>query len=252
MKDNTQRFSQRVEDYERYRPRYPADAVRERLRRWCGLEPAWRAADVGAGTGMLSEVFLENGNQVTAIEPNQEMRAACERLQQRWPGLRVVDATAEQTGLADNSVELVAAGRAFHWFDTDRALPEFRRVLVPDGWVGLISIGRGKDESAQGKAFERLLIERCTDYAAVRGGYLIHERLAALFPRELHQEQLPGEELLTWDQFFGQNMSASIAPTRDDPRYPAFEEGMREHFATFAEGGLLRVKTACWVAAGRL
>jgi ubiquinone/menaquinone biosynthesis C-methylase UbiE len=252
MSDNTRRFSHRVEDYERYRQRYPAEAVLERLRMWCGLQPTWRVAYVGAGTGMLSEVFLENGNYVTAIEPNAEMRAACERLRQRWPGLRVVNATAEQTGLPDGSVEMVAAGRAFHWFDTERALQEFGRVLVPDGWVGLVSIGRAEDESAQGEAFERLLVECSTDYTYVRGGYRVHERLAALFPRELHQEQIPGEESLTWSEFFGQNMSASIAPTREDARYPAFEQAMKEHFAAFAENGVLRMKTTCWVSAGRL
>lgn len=250
--DNTQRFTDRVQDYERYRQRYPEDFLLDRLRQWCHLQPDWRIADVGAGTGMLSEVFLANGNPVIAIEPNAGMRSGCERLREPWPKLQVIDTTAEHTGLPDESVEVVAAGRAFHWFDTDRALGEFRRVLVPNGWVVLAAIARAKDDSAQGKAFERLLLECATDYASIRNGYNVHERLDSLFPRELHQDSFDTDEFLTWEQFLGQNMSASIAPARNDPRYPAFEQQLKQHFAEFAKDGLLRVKTTCWVSAGRL
>jgi SAM-dependent methyltransferase len=250
-KDSTERFSERVADYERYRERYPADEVLSRLRAWCGLEPAWRVADVGAGTGMLSEVFLGNGNAVTALEPNAEMRAACERLETRWPRLQVVNATAEATGLADASVEVVAAGRAFHWFDHARALPEFRRVLVPGGWVVLVSAGRAKEASAQNDAFERLLVEFGTDYKYVRGGFRVHERLDELFPGELHQDQISGEHAAVWEELLGFTMSLSVAPTREDARYPAFEGALRGWFEEFAKDGVLRVKTTCWMSAGR-
>jgi len=78
--DNTQRFTGRVTAYERYRTRYPAAEIIETLREWTGLTSEWNIADIGAGTGMLAEVFLENGNAVVAVEPNQEMREACVRL----------------------------------------------------------------------------------------------------------------------------------------------------------------------------
>ena len=98
MKEHTERFTGRVEDYERYRLRYPA-AVIEMLVARCGLRREHMIADVGAGTGMLAELFLEHGNAVVAIEPNDDMRAACERLASLWPGLSAVKATAEATGL---------------------------------------------------------------------------------------------------------------------------------------------------------
>lgn len=249
--ENIDRFTNRVEEYERYRPRYPAEGVLMRLRSWCGLDPQWRVADVGAGTGMLSEVFLANGNPVTAIEPNAEMRAACERLQARWPQLAVLNATAEETGLADQSVEVVAAGRAFHWFDHVRALLEFQRVLVPGGWVVLVSSGRAKDGSPQSEAFERLLVDFGTDYNYVREGYRVHENLSELFPGELHQDQIHGEQTATWDQWLGFALSLSVVPARDDSRYPTFEQALRKWFDMFANGGLLRLKMTCWVSAGR-
>lgn len=249
--NNVERFTNRVDEYERYRQRYPADEVLVRLRSWCGLDPLWRIADVGAGTGMLSEVFLANGNPVTAIEPNAEMRAACERLQSTWPQLKVMDGTAEETGLANASMEVVAAGRAFHWFDHARALPEFRRVLVPDGWVVLVSIGRAKDNTRQTAAFEQLLVDFGTDYKYIRGGYRVHENLSEMFPGELHQDQIHGEQTASWDELLGFTMSLSVVPTREDPNYTGFERALRGWFDEFASDGVLRIVTTCWISAGR-
>src|SRR6516162_3929547 len=76
--DPTRRFSSRVEDYVKYRPGYP-EAVLEILKAHCGLAPAWVVADIGSGTGLLTELFLRHGNPVLAVEPNPEMRAAGER-----------------------------------------------------------------------------------------------------------------------------------------------------------------------------
>src|SRR5215469_10954297 len=117
MEKNIRRFDGRVVEYARYRERYAPEVLLPRLREWCGLTPEWTVADVGAGTGMLSDVFLENGNRVVAVEPNVEMREMCIGLHEGASWFEVVNGTAEATGLADSSVEMVAVGRAFHWFD---------------------------------------------------------------------------------------------------------------------------------------
>src|ERR1700759_799535 len=102
--ENFERFTGRVEAYERYRSRYPEKVI-EILAARCGLKREHLVADIGAGTGMLAELFLENGNAVVAIEPNDEMRAVCERLASVWPGLNVKKASAEDTNLEDDSVD---------------------------------------------------------------------------------------------------------------------------------------------------
>src|SRR6202012_1917403 len=106
----TERFSTRVEAYREHRPRYPREIV-DVLRRECGLTPQMVIADVAAGTGLLAEIFLENGNPVIAVEPNGAMRAACEALQEKYLQLRCVDGTAEAIGVADNSVDMVTVGQ---------------------------------------------------------------------------------------------------------------------------------------------
>jgi SAM-dependent methyltransferase len=249
---NTERFTGRVEDYERNRQRYDGAAILPLLRSWCNLQPAWTIADVGAGTGMLAEVFLANGNAVQAVEPNAEMRTACARLVSQWPALTIVDGTAESTSLADRSVEMVAAGRAFHWFDVPHALIEFHRILKPNGWLVLVALGRARGEDEQTAMFEDLLLQYGVDTKYVRAGYRIHDNLQDIFKVEMHHTETSGEHDLTWDMLLGQTLSLSVAPTRDDARFLVFERALRSFFNRFATGRTVRITTSCWITAGRI
>ena len=98
MLDSTKRFSNRVENYVRYRPGYPK-AIVDLLREACGLTSESVVADVGSGTGKLAELFLKRGNQVFGVEPNKEMREAGERLLKDFPNFTSIEGTAEATTL---------------------------------------------------------------------------------------------------------------------------------------------------------
>ena len=104
-KKPTERFSNRVENYVKYRPGYPAEII-DFLHRNCGLDARAIVADIGSGTGILAELFLRNGNQVLGVEPNPEMRVAGESFLARYRNFISVAATAEATTLADHSVDL--------------------------------------------------------------------------------------------------------------------------------------------------
>src|ERR1700690_3813891 len=94
--DSKQRFSNRVDDYVRYRPGYPPQIL-EVLRHDCALTPQSAIADIGSGTGLLAQVFLANGNLVHGIEPNADMRQAGENFLREYPKFRSVTGTAEET-----------------------------------------------------------------------------------------------------------------------------------------------------------
>ena len=262
MTDNTQRFTGRAEVYDLYRQRYPTEEILAHLRTWCGLTPQWLVADVGAGTGMLAEVFLANGNHVLAIEPNVDMREQMHKtfdgLGNCWPSLEIIDATAEATTLPDASVDLVAVGRAFHWFDKDRALAEFRRILKPGGWITLMATDRSRDSAAnpayhdQIEGFENLLATRGTDYTRVRSGYRSYEKMDTFFDGgELYQAQLHGSRQLDWTAFQGQAMSLSVTPQHGHPNYEAFHQDLRRYFEKHAVTGVLTIPTTCWITAAR-
>lgn len=166
MVDSTQRFASRVENYIKYRPHYPA-AVIDTLRTECQLTPASPVADIGSGTGKLTELFLRNGNPVFAVEPNREMREAGERLMAKQPNFHSIAGTAEATTLPDRSVDWVAAGQAFHWFDRQKAAAEFRRILKPPRRVMLVWNRRDTAATPFMKAYDRLVRHYATDYAKV-------------------------------------------------------------------------------------
>ena len=130
MTDPTKRFSNRVENYVKYRPGYP-QGVLTLLQDKCGMTGASAIADVGSGTGILTELLLQNGNRVFAVEPNRDMRAAAELLLGKHPNFTSIDGTAEATTLPDQSVEVITAGQAFHWFDREPTRREFVRILKP-------------------------------------------------------------------------------------------------------------------------
>jgi SAM-dependent methyltransferase len=251
MTIHAERFTGRTEEYERYRIRYPRELLSLLCER-CGLTEEHVIADVGAGTGMLAELFLENGNAVIAIEPNAEMRAGCERLSERYPQLSIVDATAEATTLENASVDFVAVGRAFHWFDQELAINEFRKVLRSKGWVVLAANGRSQGESGREVEYERILAEEGVDHKDVWSRYRIHNTVASLFTGDtLIQKQWHGEQRLTLEEFLGQTQSYSAAPLPGHPKYEGMQRALRGHFDRFQRDGLLRVATTCYVTCGQ-
>jgi SAM-dependent methyltransferase len=261
--DNTQRFTGRADDYDRYRQRYPPEEILSRLREWCGLTPDWLVADIGAGTGMLAEVFLVNGNRVLAVEPNPDMRNQMRafvagHLGRPAPQLEVIDATAEATALPDASIDLIAAGRAFHWFDEDRARTEFRRILKPNGWVVLVAADRDRESRdpacrPQIDAYEGIMSAHGIDYSGVvRSGYRSYDTMETFFDGELHQDRLHGvRQFPDYRTFRGHTMSLSVSPQPGHPKHEVFERELRAHFETFAQNGILTIPTVCWITAAR-
>lgn len=137
---STERSTHRAFDglasgYDRHRPTYPTriiDALFE------GLRPDCCVADVGCGTGISTRLVAPRAGSVVAVDPGEDMLANAARRCDGVANIRFLKAPAEATGLPDRSVDLVLAAQAFHWFDPDRALAEFHRILRPGGRCALL------------------------------------------------------------------------------------------------------------------
>ncbi|HWA82390.1 MAG TPA: class I SAM-dependent methyltransferase [Fimbriimonadaceae bacterium] len=234
-----ERFSSRVDDYVKYRPLYPPEVL-DLLQRECGLTPAWEIADVGAGPGNLSRLFLANGNRVYAIEPNREMREAGEALLGGDPRFVSAEGSAEETTLPTESVDLVVAGQAFHWFDAELAKREFLRILRPGGWVALIWNMRQTGESSFAHRYEAIL-RTIPEYGAVKADTAPIERLKGFFaPAEMRQGTLFNEQRLELEAFLGRVLSSSYVPQAGMPGHEAIVEAMTHLFEHEAKGGQIR------------
>jgi SAM-dependent methyltransferase len=248
----TERFSSRVEAYRRFRSRYPSEIIPV-LEERCALTRESVVADVGAGTGMLAELFLENGNRVFAVEPNPDMRAACQELVERHPRLTCVDGTAEDTRLADRSVDFVAVGRALHWFDQEKCRPEFVRVLFEGGWVVLASQGPHTRTEPVIREFQTVLKKHGLDYARLRHRYDIDNAARRFFAGcEFQEAEFPGMEEMTYDELEGFTLSLSVMPQPGHPGFPPMQRALRQYFARHEFGGKVRMPMTCKIHFGRL
>ena len=232
----TQRFSSRVDNYVRYRPSYPIEVL-ELLRNDCGLSPASVVADIGSGTGKLTELLLRSGCRVLGVEPNQEMREAGEQLLKANPRFTSVAATAEATTLPDQSVNLIVAGQAFHWFDRERCRVEFERILKPGGWVVLIWNDRRTGSTPFLAAYERLLREFATDYEQVNHRNIDEEMLRKFFRAEPKPRRFPYSQHFDFEGLTGRLLSSSYAPERGQPKHEAMLAQLREIFDTHQQSG---------------
>ena len=230
MIDPTLRFASRVENYIKYRPGYPTSIV-ETLTKDCGLTPNSVVADIGSGTGILSEVFLKNGNRVFGVEPNREMRAAGERLLGKYPSFTSAHGTAEATALPDSSVDFVTAGQAFHWFDRERARKEFARILKPNSWAVLIWNERLTDTSPFLRGYENLLQKYGLDYVAVDHRNVDTDAITAFFaPQPFTLRKFENQQIFDWNGLKGRLLSSSYSPEPGHPNYQPMLDTLRALF----------------------
>jgi SAM-dependent methyltransferase len=236
MLSPTQRFSNRVDNYIRYRPSYPIEVI-ELLRAECGLTPGSVVADIGSGTGKLTELLLPHAKQVFAIEPNLEMRTAGERLLGAYSNFTSVAASAETTPLPDHSVELIVAGQAFHWFDRERTKIEFTRILKPGGFVALIWNDRLVDATPFLVAYEALLRGLGTDYEQVNHRNMDAEKLQNFFGDVPRLKSFPYVQPFDYAGLKGRLLSSSYAPAEGEPGCEAMLLKLREIFEANQENG---------------
>lgn len=247
----TSRFSDRVENYVRYRPGYPPEVL-DTLRNECGLIPGHVIADIASGTGIWTRLLLENGNSVIGVEPNAEMRHAGERLLGDLPGFTSVAGTAEETALPDEAVDFVTAAQAAHWFNRVRARREFARILKPHGWLVLLWNERITDTTAFLRDYEQLLLDFGTDYKEVR-----HERTTEavneFFDPLPYQEQVfPMRQMFDYHGLEGRLLSSSYAPGPEHPQNRPMLRELQHIFETHAANGKIAFDYKTRVYFGRL
>lgn len=229
VKDATQRFSSRVDNYVRYRPGYPA-SILDLLKNECVLTPDSVIADIASGTGIFTRMLLENGNRVFGVEPNNEMRRAGEEFLRKWPAFVSVAGTAEATTLPDYSVDLITAAQAAHWFDRVKARQEFIRILKPGSCAVLLWNERRTGSTPFLREYEHLLLTYGTDYHEVR-----HERTTAQIaeffaPSPFRSCAFEMRQDVDYSALEGRLLSSSYTPTPDHANYEPMLRELRRIF----------------------
>jgi len=235
--DSLTRFSKTVDNYVRYRPSYPLDLL-DFMKKDLALTANSVVADIGAGTGKLTVLFLENGNPVHAVEPNADMRAAMERIYGHFENLHSSEGTAEATNLPDHCADFVVAAQAFHWFDRKKTRAEFQRIAKPEAWTLLIWNDRNDARSTFMQEYTAFLEEYSTDLATIDHRNIGEVQLTPFFGKNgFAVREFDYLQRFDWEGVRGRYLSSSYAFHENHPRHAEAMQRLSDTFAAHAENG---------------
>ena len=250
--DAKQRFSNRVADYVRYRPGYTT-AVRDLLRAECSLRSGHVVADIGSGTGFLSELFLKNGNHVFGVEPNEAMRQAGEEYLAEYDNFSSISGSAEATTLEDACADFVTAGQAFHWFEQSAARREFARILKPEGWVVVVWNERRTEATTFLREYEALIQTCSTDYTRVNESYPREAQMKSFFgANEYRAHEVPNFQEFDFAGVAGRLRSSSYMPAPGQANFAPMMAELQKMFDAHNHAGRVRLEYSTRIYFGHL
>ncbi len=177
-----------------------------------------------------------------AVEPNDAMRAAAENSLGSFPNFQSVNAAAEATTLADRSVDFVTAAQAFHWFEAERAVTEFARILRDGGWVVLLWNVRRTDSTPFQRELERILRAYGTDYERVAADNPGQELMERIFPRGVSTKMFRHEQIFDYEGLRGRWLSASYVPLAGHPNHEPMFDALRRAFDEHNTNGTVAIE----------
>lgn len=239
---NEEKFTGKADVYDKYRPTYPAELID-----WLWEKThANTVADIGAGTGIFTKCLSAKPWKITAVEPNADM---LEKLRANLPDVEIVNAPAENTGIAPNSIDLVTAATAFHWFDKEKFKTECQRIFTPKGRLVLVWNNHRENDFMHER--DRVFLKYCGICNSASGST---EKEGDLFLRneyfsEMEYFSVKHGMLMDEEQFVGYSLSHSYSLKKGDENYEKFAEKLREIVRKFQRDGRVEVpyETTCYL-----
>ncbi len=237
----TERFTERVDNYVRYRPTYPP-AIIPYLRETIHLNRKTIVADIGSGTGIFTDLLLKHGFTVIGVEPNQAMRAAGENFLQHYPHFSSVQGTAEATTLANQSVDFITVAQAFHWMDPEKTKVEFSRILKPQGHTLLIWNVRLTD-TAFLQSMDELKRQFGKQYEAIHSNHADETQIRAFFaPKQVRIKTFRHAQILDYASLRGQLLSSSYMPQETEAGYEEMIKALEDVFQRYQENAQVNME----------
>lgn len=238
MKQGAERFSIKTEDYAKGRPDFPKEII-DFLYENKVIDFESKIADIGSGTGRFTKLLLERGHHVYGVEPNNEMRSKAEELLSKFDNFTSISGNAENTTLPNKSLNLITVAQAFHWFDKEKCLVEFKRILKDNGKLFIIWDDLINDYNDFSKEFRNIsgrfrTVEPGNNRKKISRDETIdevfkdHEHTSISFDHELYQD---------FERIKAGALSASFAPKPDEDNYEEFIAELERVFNKYAENG---------------
>jgi len=235
--DPTKRFSDRVDNYVKYRPTYPPEVL-DYLKTECNLTSKSVIADVGAGTGIFTKLLLDKGYEVFAVEPNEQMLQSAKEQLSGYKNFNAFNTGAECTELPNESIDLIVCAQSFHWFSNDNTRVEFSHILKPRGKAALIWNNRVTDIDQFSIEYDALLKNDSVDYNKVNHQNIKDLDFKVFFKDGKYEvKKFPNVQVFDEDGLIGRAFSSSYVPPQGSDEGEVFLKLLRELFAKYNENG---------------
>lgn len=239
-RDITKLFSNRVDNYVKYRPTYPKQLLRKLTEEGI-LTTEKIIADIGSGTGIFSEILLETKCTIYAVEPNNEMRYAAEARLSKFDNFNSINGTAETSNLETESIDIITVAQAFHWFDQEKAKIEFKRILKPGGIVALIWNERLVEKSIFQKEYDFLLKKYCSAYESSKHRNVTRDQIANFYGSNNFSEyDCSNYQKFDFESLKGRLSSSSYAPTEEEENYKDLMKELKSIFEKYQVNGTVK------------
>lgn len=247
-------FNNIAEIYDKYRPKYPEKYI-DYLMDVCSLGFDSKVADIGAGTGIFTEQLLNRNVYVYAVEPNDDMRKTLKEKLSENEKIKIVDGTAENTGIENNSINLITATQAFHWFNIEEFRKECKRILKPNGRVSLLwnTLDMKSDIVKKAEEIQHRYTGRGIKYIEVDKVIVKNKRdemIEEFFKYGSYELKIVENNLINAEeQFIGFNLTKSYSLRENDKNYEAYVEEFRNVFRKYSTNGLITIpnNTYCYL-----
>jgi len=240
----TTRFTEKAKYYHANRPGYPKEVLTTIIQiTKIKPDPSYIIADIGSGTGKLSELFLDYGSTVIGIEPNEAMREIGEIEMKKYENFVSIDGTAEFTGIKDHSIDFIIAGQSFHWFNLSKTRREFLRILKPHKYAMIVWNNRNKESCHFFRDYETILKDFGTDYQEVTKKRIGKKEFSNFFSTESYKRFLfTNKQQLDYEGIRGRILSTSFVPTEESEVYLAMIQKLKQIFKKHQQNNLIELE----------
>jgi len=232
MQDNTNKFNKKAKDYVKYRPTYPDEFIDYLIK---DLKIKNKiVADIGSGTGKLTELIVNNVKKVYAIEPNKDMRIAAEKILNKNKNFISINGCAEDSKLKNNFIDVIIVAQAFHWFDIKKTMVEFKRILKKNGL--LVLVWNTKIHNTNFLKTQLKILSKYSNKVKTRNKNSVKKA----FPNGYLKKSYWHNQEFDLKGVLGRISSLSYCPAQNTKQYKIIEKQITNAFNKYSKNGFIK------------
>jgi len=236
--DSKELFTSKSKIYDAYRPKYSEQFIDSIIENY-PLSHLAKIADIGAGTGILTQQLLRIGCEIFAIEPNKEMREIAENKFLNEKKCHVINGSAEKTTLNDNSMDLIIVAQAFHWFEIESFRKEFQRISKRN--KAILVWNTKKTSQPYLAELEEVNQKYCKEFKGFSGGIEI-DQISSFFDNHYIRKEFENNLRMKKHNFVNGILTGSYTPDKEDKDYEAYVQKIEEIFEKYCINGELIIE----------